>query len=496
MDLKYWQEKIRDKRKQTNFRDFVREIACWYPIVLNKKDGSLSRYPETNRSPLTVSIKEFSKNIDSNLNYWINYNFSINFFENFKKLFLRVPISWVHDFDWTSENSDYADIVSSSKNVYLSWNVTVWNENVLYSLWVKEYSKDVLNSIMVWDNSSIVFNSHSVISSFKIFYSKYVYDSNNIYFSTNMQWCSECIFCDNLINKSYCISNREYKKEEYFELKEKTLKEKNKFALYFSKLNNIWKNIWSNNVDWIFAIKSENIDKWIYLYNVINWRNIILAWYSYWIENLYDSIFNWAKSDCYWTLCVWKKAENVYCSFWISGWTNLFYCYDLVWGCSYCLGCIWLKNKSYCILNKQYEKEEWKLIVSEIFKHMESDWILWDYFPPKLNPFYFNNTLAWIIGNFKKEDVEEKWYMWRDKEIKVDIPEGSEIIRISDLKNYQWFNKDWKWQINPDIMKKVIVDNKWNYYKIVKMEYDFLMKYGLPLPENHWMDRVKMNFGI
>jgi hypothetical protein len=45
-------------------------------------------------------------------------------------------------------------------------------------------------------------------------------------------------------------------------------------------------------------------------------------------------------------------------------------------------------------------------------------------------------------------------------------------------------------------MKKVIVDNKWNYYKIVKMEYEFLLKYGLPLPEIHWMDRIKMNLGV
>jgi len=38
----------------------------------------------------------------------------------------------------------------------------------------------------------------------------------------------------------------------------------------------------------------------------------------------------------------------------------------------------------------------------------------------------------------------------------------------------------------------VIVDEKGNYYKITKQEYDFLMKYALPLPEIHWFERLKM----
>jgi hypothetical protein len=41
--------------------------------------------------------------------------------------------------------------------------------------------------------------------------------------------------------------------------------------------------------------------------------------------------------------------------------------------CSFCLGCIGLKNKSYFILNKQYTKEEWYEKVDEIFAQMEAD---------------------------------------------------------------------------------------------------------------------------
>ena len=125
---------------------------------------------------------------------------------------------------------------------------------------------------------------------------------------------------------------------------------------------------------------------------------------------------------------------------------------------------------------------------------MEQDWTLWDFFPWSLNPFYFNDTIAWLIGWFTKEEVEKKWYMWRDKEIKVDIPELSEIVLTKELHKFQWFDENGNWSINPDIMKKVIKDEKWNIYKIVKMEYDFLVKYWLPIPEIHWMDRIKLGF--
>ena len=55
-------------------------------------------------------------------------------------------------------------------------------------------------------------------------------------------------------------------------------------------------------------------------------------------------------------------------------------------------------------------------------------------------------------------------------------------------------NEGKQWYIDPEIMKVVISDEKGNYYRIVKMEYDFLMKHSLPLPTMHWLDRMKMGF--
>ena len=112
-----------------------------------------------------------------------------------------------------------------------------------------------------------------------------------------------------------------------------------------------------------------------------------------------------------------------------------------------------------------------------------------------MNPFYFNDTAAYLMDDsFTKEEVTKDWYLRRDEDIKVDIPTTAEVIEAKDLNNFQRFNFKWEREINPDILKKVIKDEKWNCYRIVPMELDFLQKHGLPLPEIHWLERIKLGF--
>ena len=100
---------------------------------------------------------------------------------------------------------------------------------------------------------------------------------------------------------------------------------------------------------------------------------------------------------------------------------------------------------------------------------MEEEWSLWELFPGSINPFYFNDTVAGLIWWFEKEEVMRDWYLWRKGKIKIDIPEQVEVIETSELSNYEWFDTDWVWKVNPDILDKTIVDKQWNYYRIVKM---------------------------
>jgi hypothetical protein len=69
-------------------------------------------------------------------------------------------------------------------------------------------------------------------------------------------------------------------------------------------------------------------------------------------------------------------------------------------------------------------------------------------------------------------------------------------VKASELDHYESFDNKVKRTIDENILKKVIIDDAGNCRRIVKMEYDFLVKYGLSLPRKHRLERMKENFRI
>ena len=67
-------------------------------------------------------------------------------------------------------------------------------------------------------------------------------------------------------------------------------------------------------------------------------------------------------------------------------------------------------------------------------------------------------------------------------------------MHVRDLDQYEGYDEDGKRHIDEEILKKVIIDEEGNVRRIVNMEYAFLMKYGLPLPRKHRLERMKENF--
>ncbi len=494
-DLKFREDKIKEKRKHTPWKKFIKEIASYYWIVLHKNDWFISKYPKSERIWKIVKTIEYEDIRENFTKYWVDYDFSKNIFENIRLLKQKTEFPNLSTYGW-AENCDFADTTHNTKNAYLSFGATWDNENILYSSCIKWKCVNVFNSVMAWDCSENIYFCNWIIKWYKIFYSKFIMNSNNIWFSRNLNWCSECIFCDSLDNKKYCIKNKQLDEKTYFEEKEKILKNKKSFLDIYNKIPTDWKNFWSTDVEWNFIVNSQNVSNWHFAYQVKNWNNLVIVWStSKWCENMFD-IFTWGSgysSDMYWCCSVWT-TQNIYIWESIGMSSNIYYSFNIQ-DCSFCLWCIWLKNKSFCILNKQYSKEEWYELADKIFFQMERDWILWEFFPWSLNPLYFNDTMAYLIDDsFTKEEVEKDGYMWREENIKVDILDWVDFISVEKLDKYQWYDENWNWQIDKEVLKKVIKDENWNIYKIVPIEYDFLIKHSLPLPEIHWLDRIKLGF--
>jgi hypothetical protein len=59
MDIKQRELKMQEKRKNTSWRDFVKEIISRMPIVFYKTKGVVSKFPYTERVSTVISFKEY-----------------------------------------------------------------------------------------------------------------------------------------------------------------------------------------------------------------------------------------------------------------------------------------------------------------------------------------------------------------------------------------------------------------------------------------------------
>lgn len=489
-DLAYRQEKIKERRKTTSRRDFLLTIGSWRPMAFYKNNGHISKYPESERIENIVSIQQHADSRDVMTQYGIDWSGDI--FSDITTLFRTVPIAAVNHFG-ENENCDYSDVAYNAKNIYLSIVTTRGVENAAYVFNCKDNSANVFSSINVLEWSENVYASNYIIQSYNVFFSENIINSSNIRLSTNCIWCSECVDCDGLENMSYCIQNTKLDKDAYFLRKQEILQNKDKL---FKKISDKPLNMGSSNVKGTNLYNCHDVINAYSCINVKNARNVALISSNEDNGDFYD-VFMGGRSTNFYGVCdAGWFSDNCYCITQCATCTSMYYSMFCEW-CSFCFGCIWLKNKSYCILNKQYTKEDWLAKVDEIFSQMEKNWSLGEFFPWWMNPFYFNDTAAYLIDqSFSKEEVVALWYLRRDEPVKVDIPTGADVVKIGELDNYEWFDTAWNRSINPDILQKIIIDEHGNYYRVVKMEYDFLVRHWLPLPRKHRLDRMKENFRL
>ena len=121
--------------------------------------------------------------------------------------------------------------VKNSEKVYSSSNV----ENSQYI----NVSLNILDSAEIHDSSKVrysqnIFNSDEISNCYGVYSCKKVEDSlgifnisigKEIYFSTDLENCSYCLFCSGLKDKKFCLFNQEIGSKDWFVIKELLLTE-------------------------------------------------------------------------------------------------------------------------------------------------------------------------------------------------------------------------------------------------------------------------------
>lgn len=266
-------DQIKTKRKQTPFRDFLKQIVSRQPIVFYKTDGVVSRFPKTERIKSVVKYGDFDKINEDIFTRGQEYDFTKTFWDNFLSLFQKISLpSMIHFFE--NEKADYADVVSKSKNIYLSAYVANTNEDVYYSFGVKDGCANVFHSVLVADHSENIAMSCGVMHSYKVFYSRYITNCSDIWFSTNLVGCVHCINCHDLENVSYAINNKVMSKEEYESQKQTILQQTHNYLTRYKELPTQPKNIASTHVSGTFLVESEDVENGHFAYRLKNGRNV------------------------------------------------------------------------------------------------------------------------------------------------------------------------------------------------------------------------------
>ena len=174
---------------------------------------------------------------------------------------------------------------------------------------------------------------------------------------------------------------------------------------------------------------------------------------------------------------------------------------DDCYHCENIFGCVSLRKKNYCILNKQYTKEEYEALLPKVIKHVEEMritdakgrvWKYGEFFPIDMMPFGYNETCAQEYFPLSKEQILERGYLYKEEEQKDYKP----TITADMLP----FVKD----ADKNVLKEIIKcshEGKCRHkcataFRLVGDELTLLKALGVPLPtlcpNCRHMERIKL----
>ncbi len=420
--------------------------------------------------------------------YGREYDLNRNFFEQLKDLQKTVPFPALTLDYLTNINSEYTNYAGHLKNCYLVFDADN-GENVLYSKGLVDLkdSMDVLNV----GESELCYEDVRGGGNSRLFYSQDCDNCIDTFFSLDCTGCNNCFGCVNLKNKKYHIFNQPYPKEEYekkiaeyrLDTRQGIDRARRESDAFFKTLPHKdvhgYQNIESTgeyvyeskNVKDAYGVRRTEDSRYCQLITMGPVKDCYD--YTEWGHNasrLYECITTGEGIDnVHFSWATWREGSmnNEYCMFVLSS-QNVF-------------GSIGMKKKQYCILNKQYTKEEYEKLRAQIIADLEKDPYIdskervfkyGEFFPYDLSLFAYNETTAAQYFPTTKEDILRNGWRWREPAANMYQPTKivSELPQsIHDVQD--------------DIVNEIIgCPECGKVYRIVKAELDLLRRFQFPLP--------------
>lgn len=407
------------------------------------------------------------------------YDFNRPFFAQFSELMRAVPFFSLNVL--AVQNSEYVNQCGWSKNCYFTIEADQ-NEDSMYCYRVY-YVKTCVDCTECF-RCERCYECTDCEKCFNLRYSQLCEQCRDSAFLFDCRSCNNCFGCVGLRQKQYHMFNEQLTKQEYEDrLRAFDFCDRQHLELARSRLEELERRhprksfIGEQNEDVTGNYLAQCKDC-LDCYNVRSCRDC-----------RYCDIIRDCK-DCMDYLCWGDRGERLYecqecghgthtmrfCSACYEGIYDLTYCYQCCLTAAHCFGCVGIKKKEYCILNKQYSKAEYEELVPRIIEHMKSIGEYGEFFPVAISPHCYNETVAQQYFPLSRDEVLKRGWKWRDQ---LPFTKGKETIsyekipeRIEDV---------------PDsILNEVLAcEATGKNYRITKQELLFYRSFRIPIPRLH-----------
>lgn len=403
------------------------------------------------------------------MDYGQDFDFSRPFFEQFNELLHKVPQLALSTTG--NQNSDYINQAGWCKDCYLIFEAD-YNDKCMYSTHIGD-SRDCMDTLQVM-KSELCYECVDCQNCYNLRFAQDCMNCSDSWFLKNCIGCSDCFGCVNLRNKKYCIYNQQHSREEYlqklasFDLQnlaslQKMEEEFLKYAVQFPCKN--YHGTQNENSVGDYLYNTQNCRDCFDVYNAQDCRFVTE---SRNVKKVYDmTVFGSQKGVefCYECHEIGEGVRNIYFSDQVwEGCYDIYYSKLCIQNSHNLFGCVGLRKAAYCILNKQYSKEEYEALMPRIVEHMRKTGEYGEFFPANMSPFAYNETLAQQHYPLSKEEAKNQGYDWKE-EVKNPVVSGVPVC-VDCGKNF----------------------------KIVSQEQEFYQKMKLPEPTTCSECRHKKRF--
>lgn len=411
-----------------------------------------------------------------------------SFIDQFLALSIAVPRPSAQILN--GQNCDYTNFCRDGKDCYLSFSI-VHCEECLYST----HTDESLNCVDCEgdEHCEYCYECCNCIGCFHLTHSVRCENCHDASFLYDCKNCQHCCLSSNLRSRQYVFQNQQLDAEEY-EQRLRSMRMETSSGL--KQAGTQFDTILRHAIHHTLITQCENCTGDV-LKNCKNCRECFDCFSGEDSVRCYrspptfrDCIDSWGVYGGS-ELCIeasnGKNIQRTLATIQCQNLSDSYYCIHCH-NATHLFGCIGIHHAQYCILNKQYTKEEYEKLVPKIIAHMRETGEWGEFFPVSLSPFAYNETVAQEYFPLTKEEVQKRGWQWREE--KEEAPKVAKVIPAEKLPDAIDDVPDdiLNWAIECEATKRP--------FRIIKQELDFYRKMQLPIPHFHPDERHRRRLAL